>query len=100
MEPQKDLFDNTRATLPNSTTVFVLGICPVIFSCFIIGLVLGIIGLYMSKEGRELYKYNPNVYDGYGLLNAGYILSIIGTVLGSLGTLYYVVIFLIAFNVR
>ena len=98
-DPRKDLFSGSRLPLPNGTTVFVLGICAVLFSCFIIGMILGIIGIVMSKEGRKLYKDDPHLYEGYGLLNAGYILSIIGTVLGALSVAYYIIIFLFATTV-
>ena len=90
----KDLFSGSRLPLPNGTTVFVLGICSVLFSCFCIGLILGIIGLVMSREGRRMYKDAPQLYEGYGLLNAGYILSIIGTCLGVLSVLYFIIIFM------
>ena len=91
-----------KETLPNSTAVFVLGICSIIFGCFFIGLILGIIGLNLAGKGRKMYSANPELYDGYGALNAGRIMSIIGVILGSLYTLYYIVLVLIlgslAFN--
>ena len=92
----KDIFQNSRLQLPNGTTVFVLGICSVLFSCFFIGLILGIIGLVMSREGRRLYKDAPQLYEGYGLLNAGFILSIIGTALGAIWVGYLVIVLLFA----
>jgi hypothetical protein len=70
----------------------VLGICSIVFSCFFAGLVLGIIGLNMSAKGRKLYKENPELYDGYGSLNAGWIMSIIGTILGGLYVIYWIII--------
>src|SRR5829696_8635346 len=94
----KDIFNNTRIPLPNGTTVFVLGICSVVFSCVVIGLILGVIGIVLSREGRGLYRYAPHLYEGYGLLNAGYILSVIGTVLGGLWVVYFVIMFLIALS--
>ena len=87
----KDLFSGSRLPLPNGTAVFVLGICSVLFSCFCIGFILGIIGLVMSREGRRMYKDAPHLYEGYGLLNAGYILSIIGTCLGVLSVIYFII---------
>ncbi|MGZ8537930.1 MAG: CCC motif membrane protein [Flavisolibacter sp.] len=98
-DPSKDLFSGSRLPLPNGTTVFVLGICSVLFSCFFIGLILGIIGLVMSREGRRLYKDAPHLYEGHGLLNAGYILSIIGTALGALWIAYFIIIILFATGV-
>ena len=82
---------NQKTTLPNSTAVLVLGICSILFSCFFVGLILGIIGLSMSGSGRKLYKYNPDLYEGYGPLNAGWIMSIIGTALGGLYVFYWII---------
>ena len=72
----------TKQTLPNSTAVLVLGICSIIFGCFFVGLILGIVGINMAGKGRKMYRDNPELYDGYGSLNAGWIMSIIGTILG------------------
>ena len=82
----------TKETLPNSTSVLVLGICSIIFGCFFIGLILGIIGLNLAGKGRRMYSANPELYDGYGALNAGWIMSIIGTILGGLYTIYWIII--------
>ena len=79
----------TKQSLPNSTAVLVLGICSIIFGCFFVGLILGIIGVTMSSKGRKMYMDNPELYEGYGTLNAGRILSIIGIVLGGLYTIYW-----------
>jgi len=76
--PQK-----TKTVLPNSNTTLVLGILSVIFGC-VLGLIFGIIGLVLSKEGKQLYEENPDAYTGYGNLNAGRILSIIGIVLSGI----------------
>jgi hypothetical protein len=81
-----------KQTLPNATGVLILGICSILFSCFLIGLVLGIIGLALGSKAKKLYAANPEMYSGYGSLNAGYIMSIIGTIFGGLTILYYVVI--------
>jgi hypothetical protein len=80
-----------KQTLPNATAVLVLGICSIVFGCFFVGLVLGIIGIVLSTKGRKLYKDDPTLYDGYGSLNAGFIMSIIGTILGGLYVLYVII---------
>lgn len=80
---------NQKITLHNSTTVLVLGICSIVFSCVFAGLVLGIIGLVLSNKSKKIYNENPEYYEGYGNLNAGYIMSIIGTVLGGLSLIYW-----------
>lgn len=91
-QPNKDsIFSNQKTTLPNATTVLVLGICSIVFSCFFVGLVLGIIGIVLSGKGRKMYKEAPALYEGYGQLNAGFIMSIIGTCLGALYTIYWII---------
>ncbi len=82
----------TKQPLPNATAVLVLGILSIVCSCFFVGLVLGIIGLVLSKQGRRMYKENPSLYEGYSNLNAGYIMSIIGTCLGGLYVVYWIII--------
>jgi hypothetical protein len=80
-----------KQPLPNSTAVLVLGICSIVFGCFFLGLILGIIGLSLANGGRRLYRENPELYDGYGALNAGWVMSIIGTILGSIYTVYWII---------
>ena len=80
-----------KPMLPNATTVLVLGICSIVFSCFFVGLILGIIGIVLSGKGRKLYKDTPTAYEGWGQLNAGYIMSIIGTALGALYAVYWLI---------
>jgi ABC-type phosphate transport system permease subunit len=82
---------NQKQLLPNSTVVLVLGICSIVFGCFFVGLVLGIIGVSLSSKGRKMYKDNPEMYEGYGILNAGWIMSVIGIVLSGLYTFYWII---------
>ena len=81
-----------KQTLPNATAVLVLGICSIVFGCFFIGLALGIVGIALSTKGRKLYKEDPTLYDGWGSLNAGFIMSIIGTIIGGLYIVYWIVV--------
>lgn len=78
--------------LPNATAVLILGICSIVFSCFFVGLVLGIIGIVISGKPRKLYKTNPDSYEGYGQLNAGFVMSIIGTALGAVYVIYWMIV--------
>ena len=52
--------------LPNATAVLVLGICSIVFSCFFVGAILGIIGLVLGAKAKKVYKASPNLYEGYG----------------------------------
>ncbi len=83
-----------RPPLPNSTAVLVLGIISLVFSvlwCYWIGsfiaIVLGIVGLALSRGGEKIYNANPNAYSttSHNNLSAGKVCGIIGLVFGSLG---------------
>lgn len=78
--------------LPNATVVLVLGICSIVFSCFFVGCILGIIGIVLSSKSRKMLKESPELYEGAGQLNAGFIMSIIGTALGALYVVYWIVV--------
>lgn len=80
-----------KQQLPNASATLVLGILSIVTGCFILGLVLGIIGLAISSKDKKMYEQNPDAYAGFGSLNAGRILSIIGIVLGGLIILYWIV---------
>lgn len=73
-----------KPTVPNAVATLVLGILAVITSCYFIGVIFGIIGLVLGNKGKQTYKANPSAYAGYGMLNAGFICSIIGTAIGGL----------------
>ena len=89
--PPPSFSSGAKQSLPTATAVLVLGICSLVFSCAMVGVVLGIIGLALSGNGRQLHRTNPNQYEGYGRLNAGYIMSIIGTILGGLYLIYVII---------
>jgi hypothetical protein len=72
-----------KTILPNSSATLVLGILSLVLGCGTLGLILGIIGLVISKEAKQMYDKNPNDYTGYGNLNAGRVLCIIGIVIGG-----------------
>jgi hypothetical protein len=75
-----------KTMLPNSSATLVLGILSIVLGCGF-GLVLGIIGLAISKEAKQLYDKNPDAYSGYGNLNSGRVLCIIGIVLSGVSIL-------------
>ncbi len=78
--------------LPNAVVVLILGIASIVFSCFFVGPVCGIIGLCLSGKGVKMHQTSPNAYSGYGMLNAGRITSIIGLVFGVI----YIIMFFVA----
>ena len=81
--------------LPNATAVLVLGIASIITCCCygILGIILGIVGLVISKKDLLLYKENPTQYINYSNLNIGRILCIIGIVLSGIYLIYTIFLF-------
>jgi hypothetical protein len=82
--------------VPNSTPVLVLGILSIIF-CWCIGipgLIMGITGLILGSRSRKIYRAEPGRYNlaSFKNLNAGYICSLIGTILSAL---YFMLILMI-----
>lgn len=80
--------------LPNATAVLVLGIVSIIGCCCygVVGIITGIVGLYLFKKDNTLYKQNPDLYSDYSNLNTGKILCIIGIVLSVLYIVYLIVV--------
>jgi M penetrans paralogue family 26 len=78
-----------QQSLPNATTVLVLGILSIVV-CFI----TGIIALVMAKKDLALYEANPGLYSeaSYKNLKAGRICAIIGLVLQGIGILIYILL--------
>lgn len=76
--------------VPNATAVLVLGILSILFwCCWGIGLILGIVGLILGSKSKKIYKEAPDRYSvsSYKNLNAGWICSMIGTILASIALL-------------
>lgn len=78
-----------KQQLPNATATLVLGILALFFGCGL-GLILAIIGLMISKEGKLIYEANPGRYAGWGNLNAGRIMCIISLALNGLALLFLI----------
>ncbi|MDY7107035.1 MAG: hypothetical protein SYC29_00205 [Planctomycetota bacterium] len=72
---------------PGATAGLVLGICSIVFSWPILGLILAWIGFVKSREAKAYCELNPGVYSNYGVAQGGYICSIIGLCLGAFTTL-------------
>lgn len=92
--------NNSPYTLPNSTTILVLGICS-IATCWCTGLVglgTGITALVMSKKARktiEAYPEGTFTESSLNNMKAGKICGIIGVCLSSLAIIYFLIYFLI-----
>ncbi|GGG49124.1 hypothetical protein GCM10011414_18670 [Croceivirga lutea] len=72
--------------LPNSTLILVFGILSIVTCCCygIIGLILGIVALVLSKGATRIYQENPELYTGYSNVKTGKVLAIIGIILSVL----------------
>ena len=83
--------ENQKQNAPYAVAALVLGICSLLFGCLFIGLVCGIVGAVLANKGLAVYNTNPSGYNGYGMLKAGKLTSILGIVFGAIYTLYYIV---------
>lgn len=85
-----------QQSLPNATAVLILGILSIVTCCCygVIGLILGIVALVLSKRDRALYAANMSLYTegSFKNLNAGRVCAIIGLILNILMVLFYIVI--------
>lgn len=94
---QPNQFMQQPSPLPNATAVLVLGILSIVFCwCYgLIGIILGIIALYLSGKDRRLYDANPAAYSlsSFNNLKAGRICGIIGLALSSLYILFIIIYF-------
>jgi hypothetical protein len=93
--PQGDLFTTGQQSLPNATTILVLGILSIVL-CF----VCGIIALVIASGDRRLYHQNPGLYttSSYDLIKAGRICSIISLCLWGGIILFYLFFIVIALS--
>ncbi|MFD1552009.1 DUF4190 domain-containing protein [Putridiphycobacter roseus] len=93
---------NAPKALPNATAVLVLGILSIV-TCIaygVVGLILGIIALVLSKKDKEMYLTNPTAYEvSYKNSKAGKVCAIIGVSLSALFFIYLIgVILFLASN--
>lgn len=92
-----DYIQPSRINLPNSTTVLVLGILSIVFSCWyfsVAGIVLGILALVLARKDLLLYYSNKSLYSlsSYNNLKAGRICAIIGL---AVAIIFFIIFILI-----
>lgn len=80
-----------RQQIPNASAALTLGICSIVFSCCGVGLILGIIGIVLAVKGKNMYKQNPEMYEGQGVMTAGLVTSIIGTSFGAIWVVFFII---------
>jgi cell division protein FtsX len=96
-----DYIHPVQQNLPNSTTVLVLGILSIIFSCWyfsVIGIILGIVTLVLARKDLILYYTNRSLYtlSSYNNLKAGRVCAIIGLVVAII---FFIILILILIGI-
>lgn len=82
--------------LPNATATLVLGILSIVTCwCYgVLGLILGIVAMVISKKAVQMYKESPESYSDYGNVKAGRITALIGIILSSIYLIIFIVMLL------
>lgn len=88
-QPQHSGFNyGIQQSLPNATAVLILGILSIVTCCCygVIGIILAIVALVLSKKDKALYAANMSFYTegSFKNLNAGRVCAIIGLILNIL----------------
>ncbi len=77
--------------LPNDVLIIILGVLSIIACCFWgVGIILGLIALYLAMKATKIYKEDPQGYDNYSNITIGKVLAIIGIVLSLLYLLFLI----------
>ncbi len=82
--------------VPNAQAIFIIGIVSIALSlCYGIGLVAGIVGLVLAKNGKEDYEKEPELYtkESVKQMTTGKTLSMIGVGVSALIILVLVIIY-------
>ena len=85
-----------KAKLPHSQSALILGICSIVTACCcwgVIGIILGVIGIYESNKAIAIYNANPNDFDGINNAQTGRTTSIIGIIIGVISMLWLIHMF-------
>lgn len=77
--------------LPHSTLIIVLGALSIVGCCmYNIGLIIGLVALYLAMKATDIYKQDPQAYDDYSNVTIGKVLAIIGIVINVLSLLFFI----------
>jgi hypothetical protein len=81
-----------KQQIPNGTLILVMGILSIVGCCCygLPGLIFGIVAVILAGKATKIYKEAPENYSGFGNVNAGKIMGIIGIVLSIAMVLFYV----------
>ncbi len=86
---------NIQQSLPNATTVLVLGILSIV-TCWcwgLVGIIMSVIALVLYNRDMASYNSNPSMYTSSSLSNlkAGRVTAIIGLILSIVSIIFYVI---------
>lgn len=79
-----------KETLPNAVASLVLGILSIVLGCNPVGIILGPIGMSKAKKAFAIDQQYPGYYTGQGMAKAGKTTSVIGFILGIVGTIFWI----------
>jgi hypothetical protein len=79
-----------REQAPGAVIALVLGIVGLMTGQ--LGIILGPLAIYYAVKAKRAVAENP-LLEGRGMATAGYVLGIIATVLGTIGTIWMIVFF-------
>jgi hypothetical protein len=87
--------------LPNATLILVFGIFSILTCCCygIVGLILGIVAIFLANKAKKVYLENPENYSGFQNIKIGKILAIIGVIL-SAAYLLFVIWLVLTFGIE
>lgn len=86
-----------KQTLPNSTLILIFGILSILTCCCsgLLGLIFGVVALFLAKTAKQTYLAEPELYTGYSNVKTGRILAIIGIVLSAIYLILTVVLIIL-----
>lgn len=95
---QQGNYGPPKPAVPNATTVLVLGIISIVTCvCYgLVGLIIGIIALYLGNSSKRLYEANPGFYSesSFKNLSAGRTCAIVGLCLSGAYFLFILIYFI------
>jgi ribose/xylose/arabinose/galactoside ABC-type transport system permease subunit len=77
-----------KQKLPNGVLIIVLGIFGFICCCLSIGFIPSGIGYYLALKSEKIYKENPELYENYGQIKTGKIISLIALIISVLSLIW------------
>ena len=85
-----------KERLPYSQSALILGISSIFIACCcwgLIGIVLGVFGLYYANKAIAIYNENPHDFDGIKNAETGRTTAIIGIAIGVISSIYMAYLF-------